>query len=142
MLGLDVFMQRLLAILAMLASISWLTGCAALSTEKLMDELRGIATSTVERMGTDSLAQFQVGGQAINPAIEVSAGVSYTIRAGYAGVAGQFQAAGTGKLDRPVDSAAILAIYNDASLSASERQRRIFALLDGSRSVQPGPVTP
>lgn len=112
---------------------NWLLGCAALQTEKQFDAMKGIVVSTVERMQDGALSQYHVSGQGINPRIAVEAGIIYRAAVGYEGLAGQFSANASGQLGREVDSAAIMSIYNDTSLSVAERQARIFALLGASK---------
>lgn len=122
----------LAAILAFLL-FQHLAGCAALQTEKQFDAMKGIVVSTVERMQDGALSQYQVSGQGINPKIAVEAGIIYRAAVGYEGLAGQFSANASGQLGRQVDQAALLAIYNDTSLSVAERQKLIFDRIGASK---------
>lgn len=126
-------LKTILAFLAALFLHGQLIGCAALQTEKQFDAMKGIVVSTVERMQDGALSQYQVSGQGINPKIAVEAGIIYRAAVGYEGLAGQFSANASGQLGRQVDQAAMLAIYNDTSLSVAERQKRIFDLIGASK---------
>lgn len=61
-----------------------------------MNTIYAIAGKTVDKLGSGNSGQFAVGAQAINPGIEVEAGVKYFATARYVGLAGQLTAGGHG----------------------------------------------
>ena len=76
-----------------------LGGCGLFDSHiKEMDTMRGMATDASSRLEDGSFGQMQVGGQAINPGVEVEGCIKYTAAARYVGLSGQFMTSAQGKL--------------------------------------------
>ncbi len=119
----------------LLSPIVLSAGCANLFNQhaQMMDAMRGVMNDTAARLGESGTGQIQAGGHVINPGIRVTGGVEYYATASYVGLAGQVQAAMTGKLDRPVSTdveARASAIWRNTSLSDAEKLRLLKELLE------------
>lgn len=124
-------MKRLIPFLSM----TLLAGCANLFNQhtQMMDAMRGVMSDTAARLGESGTGQIQAGGHVINPGLRVTGGVEYYATASYVGLAGQVQAAMSGRLDRPVSSdveARTSAIWRNTSLSDSEKVRLTRELME------------
>ena len=81
-------------------ALAWAnTGCGLFDSHvKEMDTMRGLATDASSRLQDGSIGQMQVGGQAINPGVEVEGCIKYTASARYVGLSGQFMTSAQGTL--------------------------------------------
>lgn len=110
-------------------------GCANLFNQhaQMMDAMRGVMNDTAARLGESGTGQIQAGGHVINPGIRVTGGVEYYATASYVGLAGQVQAAMSGRLDRPVSvdvESRASAIWRSTSLSDAEKLRLLQGLFN------------
>ena len=98
---------------------------------KTFDTIRASAAEVQSRMPIKS-SSLHFSGSATNPGVRFSAGVEYFVQGRYEGLAGQFSGAAQGEGDREIPEwmqRGIMDIRNDTSLSAAEREAKVFDLL-------------
>lgn len=74
-------------------------GCSLVNQHgKEFDTLNAMASKASDALKTSGTAQYAAGAHGINPGIRVGAGIEYFAFARYEGLAGQFTASASGKM--------------------------------------------
>lgn len=107
-----------------------------------MNTIYSIASKTVDKLGSGNTGQFAVGAQAINPGIEVEAGVKYFASARYVGLAGQLTSSGQGQFNKDLsaeDAAELRGVLGAQYRSNAEKTAALVRFLDKQGITPPKP---